>query len=174
MVYYVYALVDVTGEYEQGLKIEQTADKRKTLTRRKTIVKTEMLRLAITALVAFSVGSAVLAAESPPVTTDTVAPEATCQEAPNKKERKPDADSAAKAKRRAASLHAIMEQLGLGKGAAVADIGAGNGQDTWVFAKIVGPQGAVYSEEIAEDKVTSLKEEAQRRELPLPVRRWTT
>lgn len=137
-------------------------------------MKTEMLRLAVTALIAFSVSSAVPAVESPPVTADTVAPDKECQEAPKKDDRKPNADSAAKAKRRAASLHAIMEQLGLGKGAAVADIGAGNGQDTWVFAKIVGPQGAVYSEEIAEDKVTSLKEEAQRRELPLPVRRWTT
>ena len=46
-----------------------------TLIRRKTIVRTKMLRLAITALVAFSVSSAVLAVETPPVAADTVAPE---------------------------------------------------------------------------------------------------
>jgi predicted methyltransferase len=47
----------------------------------------------------------------------------------------------------------------------VADIGAGKGGDTWVFADIVGPTGAVYSEEITEDMVKSLRAEADKQKL---------
>ena len=124
-----------------------------------------MLRLALAALVTLSVGLAVPPIEGPAFAADTVVAEKAGQETPPKKPPKPNADSAAKAGQRTASLHAIMDRLGLGEGAAVADIGAGKGRDTWAFAEIVGPQGTVYSEEIAEGMVDSLKKEAQKRAL---------
>ena len=129
-------------------------------------MKPKMLWPTIALLLASLVPSPTIAAEKPPAEAAAKPPGKACQGALERKRRKPDVDSAAKAKQRTASLHAIMERLGLGEGASVADIGAGNGRDTWVFAEIVGPQGAVYSEEIAEDKVDSLKKEAQRRVLP--------
>ncbi|MFZ2146050.1 MAG: metal ABC transporter permease [Sedimentisphaerales bacterium] len=66
---------------------------------------------------------------------------------------------------RAGSVRAISSHLGLGKGSVIADIGAGSGRDTWVFAKIVGETGLVFAEEIVEDKVESLKTEANKRDL---------
>jgi predicted methyltransferase len=68
-----------------------------------------------------------------------------------------------KSKERAESLQKILSQLGLGKGAAVADIGAGDGQDTWVFASLVGEKGTVFAEEIGKGAVESLKKEAEKR-----------
>ncbi|MCK4790925.1 MAG: class I SAM-dependent methyltransferase, partial [Desulfobacteraceae bacterium] len=69
----------------------------------------------------------------------------------------------AKPKDRAGSVHAIVSHLGLGEGSVIADIGAGRGRDTWVFAKIVGETGTVFAEEIVENKVESLKTEAEKR-----------
>lgn len=46
-----------------------------------------------------------------------------------------------------------------------ADIGAGNGRDTWLFAEIVGETGKVYPEEIGEDMVRSLKASAEKKKL---------
>ncbi len=71
-----------------------------------------------------------------------------------------------KSKERAESLRAIFSHLGLGRGAAVADIGAGSGQDTWVFASLVGETGTVFSQEVVEGKVEALKKEAKKKELP--------
>ncbi|NLX98122.1 MAG: class I SAM-dependent methyltransferase [Rhodopirellula sp.] len=48
----------------------------------------------------------------------------------------------------------------------MADIGAGKGQDTWAFARIVGESGTVYAEEITETFVKSLQAEAEKRKLP--------
>jgi len=62
-------------------------------------------------------------------------------------------------------LLAIMEKLEIGEGSVIADIGAGNGRDSWVFADVVGSSGRVYSEEIVEDKVTALKKAAADKEL---------
>jgi len=70
-----------------------------------------------------------------------------------------------KPKDRTASIRAIVSSLGLGEGSAIADIGAGNGKDTWVFAEIVGKTGKVYAEEIAEDKVKSLMNAAEEKSL---------
>ena len=42
----------------------------------------------------------------------------------------------AKPKDRATSVRALVSHLGLGNGSVIADIGAGNGKDTWVFAEI--------------------------------------
>ena len=42
----------------------------------------------------------------------------------------------AKPKDRATSVRALVSHLDLGNGSVIADIGAGNGKDTWVFAEI--------------------------------------
>ena len=68
-------------------------------------------------------------------------------------------------KDRPAAIRALAARVELGPGDNVADIGAGNGVDTWVFAEIVGPSGAVYAEEINEKQVKSLKAEAEKRKL---------
>ncbi|MCY2994403.1 MAG: methyltransferase domain-containing protein, partial [Planctomycetota bacterium] len=72
----------------------------------------------------------------------------------------------AKKEDRAPSITGVMSLLGLGEGAAVADIGAGNGEDTWVFAKLVGSTGTVFAEELGDGKVKSLGKEAEKRGLP--------
>ncbi len=66
---------------------------------------------------------------------------------------------------RRAAMRALADRLGLGDGATAADIGAGRGDDTWSLAEIVGPSGTVYSEEIAEEMVASLKKAAEERKL---------
>ena len=76
-----------------------------------------------------------------------------------------DTSAPAKPKDRATSVRALVSHLGLGNGSVIADIGAGNGKDTWVFAEIVGETGKVFAEEIAEDKVKSLKDSAEKKNL---------
>ena len=66
---------------------------------------------------------------------------------------------------RANSLRAIASYLNVGHGDVIADIGAGNGRDTWTFADIVAEEGKVIAEEIDKEKVSSLKEAAAEREL---------
>jgi len=73
------------------------------------------------------------------------------------------AAAAERAKARAKSLAALCTKLGIGAGAAIADIGAGKGQDTWVFAERVGPSGVVYSEEVTEKLTQAIQEEAKKR-----------
>ena len=68
-------------------------------------------------------------------------------------------------KNREESVRAIVSHLGLSEGAVIADIGAGGGRDSWVFAKIVGETGTVYAEEIFENKVESLASEAKKKGL---------
>ncbi|RMF93085.1 MAG: methyltransferase domain-containing protein [Planctomycetota bacterium] len=67
---------------------------------------------------------------------------------------------------RAEALRTICRLLDIGEGATIADIGAGRGIDTWVFAEIVGEKGKVFSEEISEDLVRGLRSQAAERELP--------
>ena len=64
---------------------------------------------------------------------------------------------AAASQRPARAIRAMAARLEIGAGDVVADIGAGKGGDTWVFAEIVGPSGVVYSEEITENQVKSLR-----------------
>lgn len=86
---------------------------------------------------------------------------------PTEAERKKrQAERRKQAEERAESLRKLMQRVGLGPGAVVADVGAGKGQDSWVLADIVGPEGKVYAEEIGQEKVDRLKEEAKRRQLP--------
>ena len=66
---------------------------------------------------------------------------------------------------RADAVRDLVSHLGLGEGSVIADIGAGNGKDTWVFAEIVGETGKVFAEEIDEDKVKSLKDSAEKKNL---------
>ncbi len=68
--------------------------------------------------------------------------------------------------KRADSLRALCGQLGVGTGCVIADIGAGDGRDTWTFAAIVGESGKVCAEEIEEKKCKGLEEEANKRSLP--------
>ena len=98
------------------------------------------------------------------VTALATAAEALAQNAGDTHSRVDNAGSA-KPKDRAESVRAVLSHLGLGEGSAVADIGAGGGKDTWVFAEIVGQAGTVFAEEIAESKVKSLEKEAGRRGL---------
>ena len=74
-------------------------------------------------------------------------------------------DAAVKGKQRQQYLRAITEKLGIGEGSVIADIGAGDGRDTWVFADVVGAKGRVYAEEIVDGKVTGLKKAAADKEL---------
>ena len=76
-----------------------------------------------------------------------------------------DQTKSAKPNNRAESVRAVLSHLGVGKGSAVADIGAGRGTDTWVFAEIVGETGTVFAEEIGEGTVKSLKKEAEKKGL---------
>ena len=80
------------------------------------------------------------------------------EQAKSDKERRVDA--ASKSKKRDDALRAIMTRLEIGEGSTVADIGAGEGRDSWVFAEAVGTDGKVYAEEIAKDKVETLKKQA--------------
>ncbi len=52
---------------------------------------------------------------------------------------------------------AILETLNLRPGMAVADIGAGTGFFTLMFAKRVGPEGKVYAVDIAADFITNIE-----------------
>lgn len=72
---------------------------------------------------------------------------------------------AQQARQRAAAVKAIAARLHLGPGRAVADIGAGQGADSWVFAEIVGPEGTVYAEEVTQKQVDALRAAAQQRKL---------
>jgi SAM-dependent methyltransferase len=88
------------------------------------------------------------------------------QEAPPKERAKKAAKRKEDAQARAGSLRKLADRLEVRSGATIADIGAGNGKDTWVFAQIVGRQGRVYAEEITQGKVDQIQQEAKSRELP--------
>lgn len=66
---------------------------------------------------------------------------------------------------RAAELRAICQRLGVGEGATIADIGCGKGTDTFVFASVVGPQGAVFAQEINAKSLTETRDGAKKRKL---------
>ncbi|MGM0490636.1 MAG: class I SAM-dependent methyltransferase [Planctomycetota bacterium] len=66
---------------------------------------------------------------------------------------------------RTESLRAICKRIDVGAGSVIADIGAGQGRDSWAFADIVGESGKVFAEEIEKSKTKSLKKEAEKRSL---------
>lgn len=81
------------------------------------------------------------------------------------KKSKSKASRAAKANKRAKSLRALAAHLGITEGSTVADIGAGNGQDTWTFAEMVGEKGGVLAQEVVESKVKLLQKKIKERRL---------
>jgi ubiquinone/menaquinone biosynthesis C-methylase UbiE len=64
-----------------------------------------------------------------------------------------------------AERHAIVEALDLSPGDAVADIGAGTGFFSFLFAEQVGPDGRVFAVEISPRFLDHLREQKQAREL---------
>lgn len=64
-----------------------------------------------------------------------------------------------------AQRRAIVEAAGVQPGMAVADIGAGTGLFTWLFAERVGPTGKVFPVEIAPAFLKHLSEQAAQRGL---------
>ncbi len=80
---------------------------------------------------------------------------------PKDRKARPKEDS----QQRGESLRGICNHLSVGKGCVIADIGAGNGRDTWIFADIVGEDGTVYAEEIDEGKTKAVEKEASERGL---------
>lgn len=56
----------------------------------------------------------------------------------------------------------VMDALGLARGSAVADIGAGGGYFTFHLAERVGPDGVVYAVDIDEDELKKISRRAER------------
>lgn len=59
----------------------------------------------------------------------------------------------------------LIRALGVKKGMAVADIGAGSGYHSLRLSPAVGPTGVVYAEDIVPQYVSGLQREAQRRKM---------
>ncbi len=55
----------------------------------------------------------------------------------------------------------VLAKLGLKPGDTVADLGAGSGYFTMLFAKAVGPQGKVYAVDIAPEMLDYIRQRAQ-------------
>lgn len=65
----------------------------------------------------------------------------------------------------AGEVAAVVQALGIGKGQAVADIGAGSGYYVTRLAPIVGPGGLVYAQDIDADYQATLKTRVQKARL---------
>ncbi len=70
---------------------------------------------------------------------------------------------AAQAPNRESAIKAFCERLKIGEGSVIADIGCGNGNDSFLFADVVGEKGTVYAEEIAESKVKQLRKAVEQK-----------
>jgi ubiquinone/menaquinone biosynthesis C-methylase UbiE len=58
-----------------------------------------------------------------------------------------------------------LAAIGIAKGSTVADIGAGSGYMTWRMAKLVGPAGKVYANDIQQAMLDLLKKNIEQRKL---------
>jgi ubiquinone/menaquinone biosynthesis C-methylase UbiE len=58
-----------------------------------------------------------------------------------------------------------LAAIGIAKGSTVADIGAGSGYMTWRMAKLVGPVGKVYANDIQQAMLDLLKKNIEQRKL---------
>jgi ubiquinone/menaquinone biosynthesis C-methylase UbiE len=76
------------------------------------------------------------------------------------------AEAQAKPSNREEALRSLCARYKVGGGCAIADIGAGRGSDSWVFAGVVGPDGTVFANEIDAGKVKRIAEEAEKKKLP--------
>lgn len=56
----------------------------------------------------------------------------------------------------------VMDALGIRRGSAVADVGAGDGYFSFQLASRVGAQGKVYAEDISESKIETIRERARK------------
>ncbi len=56
----------------------------------------------------------------------------------------------------------VMDELGVRRGSVVADVGAGRGYFTFRLAERVGPQGTVYAEDIADDRLAEIRDRAKK------------
>src|SRR5712692_8072898 len=56
----------------------------------------------------------------------------------------------------------VMDALGVRRGSAVADVGAGDGYFSFHLASRVGAQGKVYAEDISESKIEKIRERAKK------------
>ena len=56
----------------------------------------------------------------------------------------------------------VMDTLGIRRGSAVADVGAGDGYFSFHLASRVGAQGKVYAEDISDSKVEKIRERAKK------------
>lgn len=59
----------------------------------------------------------------------------------------------------------LIESLELKQGSVVADIGAGEGEQTLAIARHIGPEGLIYSTELGETSVEELQEEIKNSDL---------
>ncbi len=56
----------------------------------------------------------------------------------------------------------VLDALGIRRGSAVADVGAGDGYFSFHLASRVGAQGKVYAEDISESKIEKIRERAKK------------
>src|SRR5687767_4365951 len=56
----------------------------------------------------------------------------------------------------------IMDELGIGEGSVVADLGAGGGWFTIRLARRVGPNGKVYAEDVQPEMIESIRRRIER------------
>jgi ubiquinone/menaquinone biosynthesis C-methylase UbiE len=66
--------------------------------------------------------------------------------------------SAVQAQGGSVATERIFEALGLGSGLTVCEIGAGNGELSLAAARLVGPEGRVYTSELGDERVKGLQD----------------
>lgn len=74
-------------------------------------------------------------------------------------------NSCASAQENSADVNWLIESLELNEGSVVADIGAGDGNQTLAIARYIGPDGQIYSTELGEESVQELRESVERSQL---------
>lgn len=76
------------------------------------------------------------------------------------------ADASARQTGKAIAPHRIFELAAITKGQTVCEIGAGDGTLTLAAAKIVGPDGRVYANELGDDRLKKLEDQVRSSGLP--------
>lgn len=73
--------------------------------------------------------------------------------------------SCASAQQNSADVNWLIEALELKEGSVVADIGAGDGNQTQAIARHIGPGGQIYSTELGEESLQELREAVESSQL---------